>query len=178
MQKWDWEREKERGNDTKTFGLCSAQWSQEQKDTRTHVNARTPCDLSISAIVTPSHSLWLFDHNLPPTPGLQSNRNFQKIMLARHEISDDLCWNNFDIPFFFFLTFGGNVWQTEQNWISLSIYIFPLFKKKKMFQSSYRHLKLAFQMTQNLKVVLKLTIALTITRLKENMIYEGYKTMM
>lgn len=64
-----------------------------------HTDTHKPCDLSISAVVTPSHSLWLFDHNLPPTPGLQSNRNFQEIMLAWHEITDDLCWNNLDIQF-------------------------------------------------------------------------------
>ncbi len=30
-------------------------------------HTRTPRDLSISAVATPSHSLWLYDHNLPPT---------------------------------------------------------------------------------------------------------------
>lgn len=84
------ERQKERGNDTKTFGICRALWSQEQKrrigaHTETHKHTQTPCDLSIIAVVTPSHSLWLFDHNLPPTPKLHSNWNFQKIILARQK---------------------------------------------------------------------------------------------
>lgn len=79
------------------------------KDTFTHMSTHMPCDLSISTVVTPAHSLWLFDLNLPLTPGLQSYRNFRKIMLAWHEISDDLC----RYSFFFLYAVKIFVWQSK-----------------------------------------------------------------